>query len=520
MTDVVKTESATGTPEIGRRGKLAWWLAAAAVILLGFALRYAYYWEGYSHPDEAITVEVVGQMRRSGDWDTNWAKAPNLPAEFRYDQYNFSSHLYATYFFYRFVKLIPGTEEFRGREGGFWVYRLFSVLMATAALGLTIGLAQRTGGGGVALLAGGLTAVAVQLVQDAHYSRPDAFVTALTVAAVALSWPTSRLRGAKVAGGAFLLGVLVACKVSMMLLAWLPLVPLLAAVETIRRRLGVGTVALLAMAGGFACGVPGAITQPGVFLRGVSQLMGQYSGVHPPHSHLDGGMVADFLGSYYVATIGWVGLLGGLLGIVTLARQRRWAVLVLLAGPVVLFAGYFATRGVFFERNLSHVLPLFFILAAIGVMEAAGRASRRVGGGRVAWAALGMLFLALPALRSTWPLVTLEYSGAGAKRHAAFEVEVRHRHPEAEWREIWLLDKEALPTMAADLAAGSRSLLVRVTDFGDAWTAFNLSAFEARFQAKLVADYPSTFPELPVCTLHTYNSARNRYYLVTGLRGR
>jgi hypothetical protein len=193
---------------------------------------------------------------------------------------------------------------------------------------------------------------------------------------------------------------------------------------------------------------------------------------------------------------------------------------VLLAGPVVLFAGYFATRGVFFERNLSHVLPLFFILAAVGVMEAAGRASRRVGGGRVAWAALGMLFLALPALRSTWPLVTLEYSGAGARRHAAFEAEVRYQNPDAEWREIWLLDKEALPTMAADLAAGSRPLLVRVTDFSDEWTAFNLSDFEAQFQAKLVADYPSTFPELPVCTLHTYNSPRNRYYLVTGLRGR
>jgi hypothetical protein len=49
--------------------------------------------------------------------------------------------------------------------------------------------------------------------------------------------------------------------------------------------------------------------------------------------------------------------------------------------------------------------------------------------------------------------------------------------------------------------------------------ALNLSVFEERFQAKLVADYPSTFPELPVCTAHTYNSARARYYLVTGLRG-
>ena len=29
--------------------------------------------------------------------------------------------------------------------------------------------------------------------------------------------------------------------------------------------------------------------------------------------------------------------------------------------------------------------------------------------------------------------------------------------------------------------------------------ALNLSVFEERFQAKLVADYPSTFPELPYC---------------------
>ncbi len=520
MTDRLNTESATGAPEVGRRNGPAWWLAAATVLLLGFGLRYAYYWEGYSHPDEVITVEVVGHMRRSGDWDTNWVKAANLPAEFRYNQYNFSSHLYATYFFYRLVKLIPGTEEFRGREGGFWVYRLFSVVMATGALGLTIMLARRAGGGGVALLAGGVTAVAVQLVQDAHYSRPDAFVTALTVAAVALSWPTSRLRGAAVAGGAFLLGVLVACKVSLLLLAWLPLVPLLAAVETPRRRLGVAAAALLAMSAGFACGAPGAVAQPGVFLHGVSQLMGQYSGVHPPHSHLDGGRVADLLGAYYIATIGWVGVLGGIFGIVMLARKRRWAVLVLLAGPVALFAGYFATRGVFFERNLSHVLPLFLILAAIGVMEAVGWVSRRVRGGRIAWVGLGVLLLTLPALRYTWPLVTVEYSGVGLARHAAFETELRNGHPGAEWRELVLLSEDSLLTLAADLTAGGRTLLVRVTDYGDEWTAFNLGLFDARFETKVVADTPSTFQGLPVCTLHTYNSPRSRYYLVTGLRDR
>lgn len=523
--DGVQTGSTTREPASGPRGGRAWWLAAAAVLLLGFGLRVAYYWEGYSHPDESITTEVVGHMRRSGDWDTNWAKAANLPTEFRDDQYNFSSHLYATYFFYRFVKWVPGTEEFRGREGGFWVYRLFSVLMATGALGLTLALARRAGGNGVALLAGRLTAVSVQLVQDAHYSRPDAFVTALTVAAVALCWPARRLRFAAVAGGAFLLGLLVACKVSLLLLAWLPGVPLLAAAESVRRRVAGGATALPAMLAGFACGVPGALTRPDVFLHGVSQLMKKYSGAHPPHSHLDGGMVADFMGGYYAETIGWAGLLGGVLGIVTLARQRRWATLVLLAGPVASFAGYFATREVFFERNVSHVLPLFFILVALGTMEAVAWASRYAEGrwgrlGRLAGLGLGLLLLTPPAIRYTWPLVSVEYSGIGARRLAAFEAELRDRHPEAEWREVGLLNDGPPLAVAKDLGAGGQSLLLRVTDYGDEWTAFNLSLLETRFAAKLVADYPSTFPDLPVCTLHTYNSSRSRYYLVTGLRGR
>ena len=117
------------------------WLAMVAVVLLGFGLRAAYYHGGYGHPDETITTEVVGHMRSSGDWDTNWAKATNLGADLRYDQYNFSSHLLATYGFYRFVKVVPGTLAWRSEDAGFWVYRFFSVVLAT----LTVLLAD-TGG--------------------------------------------------------------------------------------------------------------------------------------------------------------------------------------------------------------------------------------------------------------------------------------------------------------------------------------------------------------------------------------
>ena len=162
-----------GAPAATRRANLPrWrtWLGPALVVLAAFVLRAAYYDAGYGHPDETITVEVVGQMRRSGDWDTNWAKAPALEPALRYDQYNFSSHLYGTFFFYRAVKWVPGLEAWRSRDQGFWVYRFFSVLLATAAVAQAWWLARRLTDARTALAAASLVAVLPLLVQDAHYA--------------------------------------------------------------------------------------------------------------------------------------------------------------------------------------------------------------------------------------------------------------------------------------------------------------------------------------------------------------
>lgn len=68
----------TMVPGRASRSRL-WWLLAAIVIVGGFGLRFAYHNRGYGHPDEPITVAVVGYMRQSGDWDTNWAKASLEP---------------------------------------------------------------------------------------------------------------------------------------------------------------------------------------------------------------------------------------------------------------------------------------------------------------------------------------------------------------------------------------------------------------------------------------------------------
>lgn len=484
------------------------------MLLIGSVLRFAYYDTLHGQSDEQITVEVVRYMRLSGDWDVNWKKA-NVSPDLRYDQYNFSSHLYATYFFYRGVKLLPGTAGWRAERDGVLVYRFFVAALATLALVQTLQLGRRVGGWSVGLGVTLLAGVAPLLVQDAHYMRPEPFTTVLTLATVALCWPRTAFSAGRVLGAAFCLGLLVACKISMLLIAWLPLVPIVAGWQTAPRRLWWSAALPFALAAGFAVGAPTALANPDAFLHGIKHLAAQYAGLHPPHSHLAGGPVADMMGRYFAATLGWPVLLAGAVGIGVLGARRQWTELLLLAGPVVVFVGYFATRSVFFERNVSHVLPLFLLLSAGGIVWAVERIASRWRT-RVALAVFALV--AVTPARISTALVAKEFSGKGAGPHEAHEEALRARHPHAEWKTELLLIDEPLPRLAAHFQGGGRAVLMRVTDFHDEWTAATLAKLHARFHATQVADYPGTFPGLPVCTLLTYHSPTDRYLLITGLR--
>ncbi|HVS52893.1 MAG TPA: hypothetical protein VHD62_11115 [Opitutaceae bacterium] len=504
-------------PEKLRRAAWPAVLAFAAILLGGLVVRASYSSRPVFVPDEEITLAVVGHMRQSGDWDTNWAKAADLSAGLRYDQYNFSSQLYATYFFYRAVKAMPGTLAWRSVDDGLNVYRLCSVLLATLALWLTMSVARRLGGAAAMIGAGILTALSVQLVQDAHYLRPEAFVTALTVAAVGFCWPREKFRASATMAGAFAIGLLIACKVSMLLLAWLPLVPILHGWKQTPGRarwLALGIFPLV-IALGFAAGAPGAVAHPGKFLFGVRQLATQYGGMHPPHSHLDGSATWDMLGRYFGATFGWPLLLAGVVGAGFLIARRRWSELAVLGGPVVLFAGYFATKSVFFERNLSHVLPLWFILSAFGAMALAEAIAARLR--MAACIMIAMLFVGLawrPA-RLTRRLVWTEFSGRGFERNQAFAQQQRARYPDAEPLASSLLVAQSLEPIAQHFRASSAPVILRVSDYRDEWTAACLRQLEARFEAQVVAENAGSFPEVPTSTLLTYHSCQESYFLIT-----
>ena len=494
------------------------WLAPVLVVLVGLILRVAHVDKNYGHPDETITVEVVGHMRSSGDWDTNWAKAPNLESTFRYDQYNFSSYMYGTFFFYRAVKWVPGLEAWRSRDNGFWVYRMFSALLGTVVVAQAWWLARRLAGARAGLAAGALTAVVPLLVQDAHYIRPEAFVTVLTMAAVILSLPGERWARSRVLVAGVAVGLAIACKVSMLPLAILPVLPALMSVGATRgvARRVVGAL-VLAGAGvvvGFAAGVPGALRHPEIFLHGVRYLATHYVGLHPPHSHLEGGWVTGMLGGYFWATLGWPLVTAGVIGAAWLCRRRRWIEAAALVGPTVIFSVYFCTRSVFFERNLSHVVPLLGVLAGIGAVAVGGVISRRIGI-NASFGAAAILALALwrPTDLSI-RLVQEVFSGRGEERSGQLENRLRAEHPGLEWRVSSLLNSEPLEEMARRFDLEGTPLVLRVQDYHDDWTRRHLAQLDREFEVEILGINASVFRDVPASTLHTYGSWTDHYFLV------
>lgn len=516
------------------------WLMAGIVFLVGTMLRFDRYDGDHSHPDEPITTGVLQRMRKSGDWDTNWAKA-ELPEEYRYNQYNFSSYFRGLYFYYRLVKVIPGTEGFRGQQEGFLLYRSFSVWCATGALFIALWLGWRIGGAGVGLLTGTITAFAPLLVQDAHYARPEAFCTLLFMIVVAcLCGKTRHGPGlSTIVGAAFVLGALIACKISFAIVAWMPWVPLLirgsgndlgrdtSSMTGVQRsagiyghRLGLLSLPLLAMTAGFAVGVPGVFSNPEAYLNGLQVLSRQYAGVHPPHGHLSGNPVADLLFAYLGATLGWATLAAMTLGVLQLVKDRAWSKIALLALPALLTLGYFSTRSVFFERNFSHVIPLLALLAAIGVCSGLEWCAKH-GLGRWQLVLIGAFFVIAVLVRPvsvTARLMLLAFSGKEVAARGAFEESLLSAHPGGRLLERTFFFEEDADRFANQVSESRKEhkgpILLRHESWDDDWTKPFDARLRARFDVEQLATRPSLFSDIPICTLHTYLSARHDYYRI------
>lgn len=445
--------------------------------------------------DEQLTRAVAENVWK-GDLRTDWFYVPHIPDSHHLHCYNFSS-----YFLANALVSPPGTKNPLYRD------RLFAAVCGTLGIALIYVATLFMFGYWEGLAALAIVAVSPLLVQDAHYARPEAFSVLLVGAVyVCCAGILSRWRlNLLLAIGSFCCGLLIACKPSFAPLAAMPLACVLARSA---QRVRVALVwAALVLAGTFV-GMPDAFIHPQNFLAGIETLRHHYSGEHVPHSLPDSLTCWKLLVPYFWQTGAAFCLLTAA-GIMVLLRRRQALLSLILAGPVVFYVAFFGQQRVFFERNLSHVIPMAAMLAGVALVAIINVLPPRPW--RPAIFALALLVVvAQPALVSK----TLVFQ--------AMRTSTDHRA--ANYGNTLSQQQRAPLVAAAELLVGGHvdqlvnwanqsrgDILVATRDYHDVYTKRNLAELQKRVKATVVGEFPSLFPGFSTSTLVVYHSPSFRY---------
>jgi len=482
--------------------------ALVLVSILGIGLRAGFLSKPYYQVDEGVTLAIATGLDLPSRWTTNWANY-DVPPEFRYDEFNFSSYHYLAHGWLQAVGW-AGPKESR-----LTVLRALNLPLALAALIFTALAARHVFGWLPGVFAAAVVAVLPILVQDAHYARCDSMLTAGVAALVWLLAPGAiRARWHWVLIGA-VAGWLVACKFSLVLVG--PF--LLGAVSADHAgRASPWADAcrccgwlLLGGVVGVALGMPGALADPHAFLRGVRTLRAYYDGFHPPYSLPDRGPVVGLL-AVYIGTIVGPGILGlaGLGAAYAGYRLPKTWVGGLLGALVVPFV-VFGAQSFIAERNLSPFLPLMVFLAAGGAAQVLAWLTRflRVAGRWVpAIAALVLLVTLAAPFNLSLRMVTRGFSLKEQQEQNAFvqRVAADAAKQKLVFASGSLADAEGLALAEAVLRDGPT--LFAIYDFQDDNTKGYVARLARVHNGRVVATREGLFPGLPCCTLTTMISAR------------
>lgn len=519
-TDAVKLRDSVSDVFIptGGIGARCFFVCGAIVILaIALGLRVWRIDGPYEHFDEKIAVHVSHHLEQYPGWDDNW-KNCEIPVFSTTDQYNFSAYLYSTHLFRRLAApLLP--VRWNEERMGIVIHRLFSALCGTATVLLLMLITQRIGGGFLMLGAGLLATLNVQLVQDAHYARPEAFMNLLFITIIWLgflpsagSWRPTTM--------ALLIGLLTAVKFTNAMLVFLPFF----VAWQLGSREGFAParfgrlliVVLLAFVSGWAVGVPYALIHPSAYIAGVEFLSRAYAGVFPPYTLPDHGASWPTMRACFLATHGFPLLSAMALGSIWYLWRRRINEVILLLVPVAGYVMLFGTQKMFVERNLSPILPVALLMASVGFAILTGwlwRSNFKLA---------GVIFLAAISLasitgdRALWLLLHEGVTGKETAAYDAYLKNLRRDFPDVRLSFTSFFNNNDMDWLKGELI-GRREVLLNVFDFNDAYKLRGFQEMERRFNAFPVAEYRGTFADYPLSGLNNFHGPRLRTYLVRSL---
>jgi 4-amino-4-deoxy-L-arabinose transferase-like glycosyltransferase len=323
--------------------------ALFGVLLLAAALRIAGLGWGLRHPphpDEAVFVDNVALMIRSGDLDHRYYQYPGL-------------------FFYMLYPLVFFLPHDPPGPSTYLAARALVAAFGVAACALADTLGRKVAGPRAGLLAALLLAVSPVAVETAHMVRPDVVLQAFTIAALlAFLRVGPRLGGDALAGLALGLAGAVKFTAVFLLPSYLAR-RMLVAGPRVRGVLLAGAVAL----GVFVLASPYAALHVADFVAGVRAQVGYHYQGHglAPVSYAR--MLLFYLGTWRKA-LGLPAALLCLVGLIpALRRGRVWAPVLLLPATAM---AVLATSDVKHDRFLLPALSVGFVLAGMGGEHLAG----------------------------------------------------------------------------------------------------------------------------------------------------
>jgi 4-amino-4-deoxy-L-arabinose transferase-like glycosyltransferase len=350
------------------------------VVIISIIILFRIYnfYNEFSYPDEIIVISMIEHMDDNNSFDTNWANALNMPEQFKYDQYNFSSYILSAYLYYKLFNYFTDDDSERHFEFNVKLIRSLNIILSIFSGLFLYLIAKKIGGLKVALLSLFLYGIAPIHVQDNLYARPEVFVTFLTLLTVYLSLINHNQSKLLIFLSSLFLGLLISSKITMILLIYIPLLPLLSGIfvdnnvrslkETHKEILIVGTVIAIGVLAGLFIGMPHAFFNLDAFLNGVSYLRVQYSEGHYPHSPYKfySLFMLERTFLYYYSTLGVLAVFCFFVGCFKIIKEKEIESIYLLVLPVASTMLPFMFYNVFFERNFSHITPLMIIIIALG----------------------------------------------------------------------------------------------------------------------------------------------------------
>jgi Dolichyl-phosphate-mannose-protein mannosyltransferase len=479
-------------------------------------------WGG--HPDESIVLGVIRGLS-SNHFDTDLARAPILPA-LQNSRYNFSSYEYCTYVWYSAMraaqKLLNSLVPTFVRSEPVVIDRMFSACLGLLACLLTYECAKILLGPSFALLAMLFTGVLPLLVQDSHYARAEALVTAGTLAVFYLTLRLLAKPSYKLCFWcAFLLGFLIASKVSLGALVYLPLCATWMALRAQHRDnlLTMAEHAAVTITGGiagFLLGVPYILVNLHGWWAGWRSLRDQYSHPFPPHGPDPEGYCFGFIANYFWRTFGAALIILAVIGIIYFVRRKQYVSAFFVSSPLVFCYAIFGMEESFFERNMSHVVPLLAILAAAGCAEIWDLLKRPVVPRDLRIAAMGLtiiLALWIP-LSISWFFAVTVLSGKLYEEAGYYDALTQDTHKGMPFYADNLFDRQSLKRIQEKTIANPNGFVLRLDDANDAISRRRLALAEHIFHMKLLAQLPGHFADLPTCTLQIYHSKSYAWYFV------